>query len=368
MASGITPDGIPLSNRVENLGNRKLHAAVVDNILSSATYSSRLMGMGRPFMGTTQDYTIKITDSGAGEFFTGLETLSTSATDTTITLSYAHTGFAQPKVNIMLEAFANAAAPQKIDLGDFKDDEAVAETISRLGTAVFGSGSGDQPLGLEALIDDGTTAGTIGGQTRSTYDSLDGTVTDSEGTMTLAKLATLEDAVSAAGLSSETPNIHVTTKTVWSLYEELLSPNVRAEYSTVGYNRVPVRGTGIVKASELKGGSGFTALSWRGQPVIKDDKATSGVWYMVNERYLFWLGRTVVPKDFKPHVRKVSLGKARTIEGVAAARPSIFHGFFRQEDQMLPNQAGIVGRYYVIGQFATNQPRRHGKLTGVTGV
>jgi hypothetical protein len=369
MAQGVTPDGIPVSNRVETLTERKLHAAVVDNILNSATYASRLMGMGRPFMGKVKDYTVKITDSGLGQFFTGLETLSTSASDTTITLSYAHTAFAQPKVNIMLEAFANAGQTGTINLGNFKDDEAVAETVSRMGTALYGTGAGDQPLGLEALIDDGTNAATIGGQSRSTYTNLQGTVTDSGGTLTLAKLATLQDSISASGLVSEEPNINVTTKTVWSLYEELLQPQVRASYQTVGTNSVlPIRGSQVVSPQDARGTGGFTALTYRGNPVIKDDKATSGVWYMVNERYLFWLGRTIVPEDFKEHVTKVGLGKARTMEGVGANRPSDFNGMFFQKDQMLPNQAGIVGRYYVIGQFATNQPRRHGKLTGITSV
>ena len=91
MAQGVTPSGIAVHNRVENTTERKLHEKVVDNVLNSRTYFSILMGMGKPFMGSTYDYTIKIEDSGLGEFYTGLETLNSSASDTTITLSYAHT-------------------------------------------------------------------------------------------------------------------------------------------------------------------------------------------------------------------------------------------------------------------------------------
>jgi len=32
------------------------------------------------------------------------------------------------------------------------------------------------------------------------------------------------------------------------------------------------------------------------------------------------------------------------------------------------NQAGMIGRFYVIGQMVGSQPRRQGKLTGITGV
>ena len=367
MADGITPDGIAVSNRVENFGSRKLHARVVDNVLNARTYWSRLQGNGQPFIGNTQDFTIKITDSGLGEFYSGLETLSSSASDTTITLSYAHTAFAQPIVLPMLESMANVNAPDRIPLDSFKVEEAVAEAIQKLGLAAYGTGSGDQFLGLEAIVDDGTNASTIGGQTRSVYSALDATVTASGGTLSLSKLATLEDAVSASGIESEEPNISVTTKTVWSLYEQLLAPQVRASYASVGYDALPIRGQGIVKRADLKGAAGFTALTYRGKPVIKDDAATAGVWYMINERYTMWKGRTVVPAKFKGQVTKVSLGTPRTIEGVAAA-PSENHGWFFQEFQMMPNQAGMIARYHIIGQLCVTQPRRNGKLTGITGV
>lgn len=361
-----TPSGIPVTNRVENFGDRRLHAAVVDNILDSPTWATRAMGMGKRFMGNTMDFTVKIEDSGLGQFFTGLETLSTSASDTTVTMSYAHTGFAQPKVNIMLEAFANAG--EKINLNNFKIDEAIAETISRLGTASFGLGTGNQPLGLRALADDGTDASTIGGQSRSTYSSLQGYYNSAVGDLSLAKLATAEDSVSAAGMESERPTIHVTDKTSWSYFEQLQHPNVRAEYASVGYNRLPIRGNSIVKSADLRGGAGFTALSWRGRPAIADDKCPSGYWFMVNENYTGWLGRARVPDEYRDFVTKVDLGRASTMEGVGAERPSRFNGFFVQKDQMLPHQAGIVGRYFVIGQFYTSQPRRNAKLAGITGV
>lgn len=367
MANGITPDGIAVNNRVENFGSRKLHARVVDNVLSARTYWSRLQGMGTPFIGNTQDYTIKITDSGLGEFYSGLETLNSAASDTTITLSYAHTAFSQPIVLPFLESLANATAPDRIDLDSFKVDEAVAEAIQRLGTAVYGTGAGDQPLGLEAIVDDGTNASTIGGQSRTTYSALNATVTASGGTVSLSKLATLEDAISASGIESEEPNINVTTKAIWSLYEELLSPQVRASYASVGYDSLPIRGQGIMKRADLKGAAGFTALSYRGKPVIKDDACTSGVWYMLNERYFGWKGRTVVGPKFAGMYKKVSLGTPKTMEGVAAA-PSDDHGWFFQDFQAMPNQAGIIARYHVVGQVCASQPRRNGKLTGITGV
>ena len=360
-------DGIQNGNRVDNFGERKLYAKVVDNILTSSSYFARVMSMGKPMSGKTYDYTVKITDSGLGEFFTGLESLSLSASDTTIALSYAHSAFAQPVVSIMLESFANDGPEGTIDLDTYKLEEAQGEAVSRLGSAVFGTGSGDQPLGLGAIVDDGTDVATIGGQSRSTYSALNATRTASGGTLTLAKLATLYDTISASGLETEEPNINVTTKTIWSLYESLLAPTVRAEYASVGYNMLPVRGTQIVKTPDLMGHAGFTALTYRGRPVIKDDKCTTGNWFALNERYIEWRGRNSVPTKYKGKIEKVDLGASKTTEGVMAEMPKAY-GWFFQPYQMLPAQAGMVARLYVIGQMCTSQPRRSGRLTGITSV
>ncbi len=364
----MAADGITNTNRVETTTERKLNAKIVDNVLNSRTFMSRLMGMGKPFMGKTYDYTIKITDSGLGEFYTGLETLASTASNTTITLSYAHTAFAQPIVIPMLEAFANGGETGTIDLTAFKIEEAGGEAVQRLGSAAYGTGSNGQPLGLGAIVDDGTDVTSIGGQSRSTYSALNATRTASGGTLTLAKLATLFSAISAAGIESESPTINVTTKAVFDLYESLLTPSVRAEYSSIGYNQLPVRSAQMYKGgADLKGAAGFTAMTYRGVPVIADDACTSGNWFMLNERYIDWRGRTTVPSKFAGKISKVDLGTPSTVEGVMAA-PTNSHGWFFQELQMLPNQAGMVGRYHVIGQMCTSQPRRQGRLTGITSV
>lgn len=370
MAQGITPDGINPNARINPTTERKLYRKVVDNVLASRTYMARQMGMGKPFRGKTYDIPIKITDSGLGEFFAGLETLSSAASDTMIELSYAQTAFAQPVVSIMLESFANSGPEGSIDLDVFKLEEAVAESVQKLGTAAYsGTSASSEPLGLESHVDDGTTAGTIGGQSRTTYSGLNGTVTASGGTLTLAKLATLESAIVAAGIASEYPSLHLMDKTRWDLYERLLQPNIRAEYASIGFNSLPLRGDSVRSRGELKGHAGFTAMSYRGIPVIADDAATSGVWYMLNERYLGWRGRTSVPSKYAGQLEKVDVALGAVTEGVGAVqKPPSSAGWFFQKQQMMPNQAGMIGRFYVIGQVVGSQPRRQGKLTGITGV
>jgi len=361
------PDGIQNTNRVENTGNPKIYAKVVDNILNGVTLMTRFQGMGRKFTDKEMRFTIKITDSARGEFFTGLENLNSTAANTTIQLAYTHTGFEQPVVLPLLESMANAGPEQAIDLDMFNLEEAQAEAKQRLGSVAYGRGQNSEPLGLGAIVDDGTDVGSIGGQSRTIHPTLKATRTASGGTLSLAKLATLYDAISAAGLDSESPTIGMTTKTIGSLYEQLLTPAVRAEYSTIGYDVLPVRGDYIMKRPELKGGAGFNAFTYRGVPLAMDDMATSGYLYFLNERYTFWAGRSVVPAKWSSHLQKVELGTPKTIEGAAAA-PSKYNGWFFQDFITVPNQAGLIARYYVIGQLVCSQPRRNGVLTGITGV
>jgi len=357
-------DGMQHGNRVEHFGERKLHAKVVDIVLNSATFYSRVAGMGKEFVGKTFDYTLKITDSAQGQFYAGLETLNSAAVDTTIPLSYAHAAFSQPVVSILAESMANQGSTQTIDLDQFKLDEAVAEGRQALGASMYAQPNSKAWNSLAQIVAD---SGTIGGQARSTYTQLNSTVTASGGTLSLSKMATLWSDVSDVGAVSEQPTVFLAGKDVFDLYESLLNPTVRASYNEVGYDRLPVRGKSAVKNADLKGAAGFLSLSYRGVPLITDEFATAGTLFALNENYLGWKGRTIVPSKYKGMLERVSLGVPSTIEGASAA-PSDYHGWFFQKMQMLPNQAGMIGRYHVYGQMCTSNPARQGKLTGINSV
>lgn len=362
--------GIQNTNRVDGTTDRKLYTKVVDQVLNAPTYFSRILSQGEQFNGKTEDVTYDVLADTQGQFFTGLETLNSSATNTTVTGSYAHTAYTQPIVSIMLESFANSVgALSVINLDTFKYEKAAAQALQSMGSAIYSDGSANQPLGLAQIVND---SGSVGGLSRSTYPVLNATNTASGGTLTLAKMATLHDAVSAAGLMSEEPNAGLTTKTVWSLYEQLLTPNVRASYDEVGYNKVSVRGQFAERGSAtMRNSAGFSALSYRNMYVLKDDFATSGVFFFLNEDKFDWKGRTVVPSEYKDAIEKVNLGTASAYEGTGAESldmPSEFNGFFYQKPLTIPDQAGRIARFYVIGQTVPTEFRRSGKLTGVTGI
>lgn len=364
----MTPDGIQYGSNVDNFNERKLHAKVVDQIMDAPTLYSRIQSKGSPMEGKTMDYTIDIVADTQGEFFVGLETLNSSYVSTTIVLSYAHTAFTQPKVGKMLDDFANVGSTATINLDIFKYEKAASEAMQRLGSAIYADGTANRPNGLGIIVLD---SGTIGGQSRSTYSDLNATVTASSGTLTLAKLATLDDATRAASLMSSTTNLGATTKTIWSLYEQLLQPNVRQDYASYGPPKLGTRSSSVTRGAKADNGSGFLAIEHRGKPIIADDFCTSGSLYYLNEDSFGWVARTQVPEKYSKMVEKVNLGTTKAYEGVGAdvlSMPSEYNGWFYQKDMVLPNQAGTIGRFYVIGQFVTWEPRRNGVLTGITGV
>ena len=361
-------DGITTTNRVDGTTERILDAMVTDNILNTPTWGIRAIGMGKNFVGKSRDYTVKVSRTGQGEWFSGMPALNSSATDTTVTLSFRHAAYSHPIVIPIEEAMANQGSAQTIPLIAFKSEEAHQECMADLGDVLHGTGSGDNPLGLGAIIDDGTSVGTIGGQSRTTYTALKATRTASGGNLTLAKLATLFSAVSKGSRGGqEAPTVHVVTPTVFDLYEQLLHPSVRMNLDSQGYSMLPIRGNKVVKAGQLMGAAGFNVLSYRGVPVLADNYATSGYWNMVNENYIDWIGRSIVPAEFSGQLSKVNLGKAKTIEGQQML-PSNYNGIFMTKMNFHPDQPGAIKRLYVFGQLVGYNFRRQGVLTGITGV
>lgn len=209
---------------------------------------------------------------------------------------------------------------------------------------ILGTGNNSKdPLGLAALVDDGNAVSTIGGQSRSTYTTLQSTVTASSGTLTLAKVDTLWINVSSG---SQNPTAIYVTEAVFNFYGQLLRPQER-----------------ITKdASSMKGmtgGTGFTALEYNGKPILKDEKATTGIFAMVNENYVDWYALPFFgakPVSYKSQV------KGNDYEAPIGLG-------FSWSDWIKPANAGsVVGHIYFGGQFITNNPKRHGKMTSITGI
>jgi hypothetical protein len=349
--ANLTPDGLSYGENVSNFNYQMPLATVVDSVLNSTTTASHIMHNAKNFNKQTILRTVKAIRRTQFQEVTGLEPLNGAAENVTIQMAFNRSLFSMPSVKILAEAFARQY-DQAIDYDAFEYQDVLDETLYGLSQIFFSGGSNF--IGLNQIIDDGTNYDDIGGASRSTYDILKGKVKDMGGTGSLSKIATLYSSIADTG-PNESPDVIFTTFDEFDLIESLYLPTVRHEYKTL-----PVGGR-FPSAQPVDGmGNGFTTMDWRGIPILRDKAIAAGRGYMLNLNYLDYYGDQKVPQSFAKWLKPVSLGKASVKEGQSSLKPSDYAGFFYQEEQMMPNNGGTIGRFWISGQLTTSQPRRQG--------
>ena len=340
-----------MSNRVTTTTNTKLLPKVVDTVLGSNVFATRMLTSAKRWTGEKIRKAVKTSKNTLGGSFDGFDTFSTSAVDTRNNLEFDARFYEIPVVLPITEISKNKAdASRLIDLMSIEMASSAEDMADDIGTLFYADGTGNGGkdfLGLEAIVDDGTNAATYGGLSRSTFTTLQSTVTASGGTLSLAKMATLYSDITSGSVK---PTLGLCTETVWNLYEQLLQPQERITKT------VPeMRGM-----KDFTGSTGFTALNYRGFPIVADEKATSGILYFINEDFMEWralpLAQTT-PINFK--VSDIEGNDYTSVSGLG----------FSWSDWIKPtNQASIIGHVYLGGELWSSNPKRHGKLTGITSV
>lgn len=334
------------SQRVQTTVQQKYLPFVVDTILNSNVLFQRMVRASKKWSGRTLRVPIKYQKNTTGTSFSGFDTFSTAATDNRQFLEYTPS-FYQITCALPGDEISVADTDDKIlDLMKLTIQSDTEDMADDLGTIFYADGTGNSskdPLGLAALVDDGNTVSTIGGLSRSTYTTLQSTVTASGGTLTLAKVDTLYANI---GSGSQRPTAGFTTEAVYNFYGQLLRPQERI----------------TKEASNMKGlsgGTGFDSLHYAGKPIMADEKATSGVLNLLREDDLDFYAlpyKLAKPVSYKSQIKGNDYGSPMGLG-------------FSWSDWIIPaNAAGVVGHIYFGGQFITRNPKRHGKLTGITGV
>src|SRR3990167_272868 len=279
--------------RVTSITQDKIVPVVIDAVLNSNVLMARIfMRDNKRWSGETLRIPLQVSKPTTGGAFDGVDTFDTSLADTRQRQSFEPKAYYQSVVVSGMEASANSGSDAEVlNLVKVTMEEAKNAMCDSVGTLLYSTGSGKNFQGLGAIVDDGTNTSTYGSLSRTTYSLLNSTVTASGGTLTLANLATPFRGASAASSARNRPTVLLTTETVWDLYESLLTPTVRANYDASGRPQVTAfskPGRMIQGEEALKGAQGFDALSWRGIPVVADEKADSGVVFQLNENFLHW--------------------------------------------------------------------------------
>lgn len=322
---------------------------LVDVILNSNVLFTRMVGKAKKWRGEQLKQAIKYKKNTTGTSFAGADLLSTTATDNRDKMKYDPKFYQITSVVHLDELSVNATPDGFLNLADITLQSDAEDMADSLGTIFFGDGTGNSskdPNGLENLVDDGTNVATIGGLTRSSYagNVLKSTVTASGGTLTLAKLDTLESAV---GSGAQRPTLHVVTETIWNLYGQLLAPQER-----IVKTEATMRG-GVV------GGTGYSALFYRGKPVIADEKCTSGVWYALNEDFIDWYALPMADTEPVKYKNQIEGNDYSQVTGLGFS----WSGWIKPA-----NAATRIAHIYLGGNLVTFNPKRHGKLTGITAI
>lgn len=340
-----------VSNRVANATKNYLMPKLVEGVIQGNVGLSYFLVRAKSgvWRGAQMEVPFKHSSNSNGGSFSGFDTLSTSAVDNTIKLTYDckfnYQSVVLPKTDLAL----NKTEEEVADLMLRQISSDAVDLADRLGTQFYGDGTGNGSkdlLGLGAIVDDGTSVSTIGGQSRSTFTALQSTVTASGGTLDLAKMYTLWDNVS---FGIQEPTMILTTKTVRSLYNQLLDANERYTLPVSARDKLYMT-------------TGADILAFRGAPVVADDKCTSGVMFFLNERSIEF-----ATLENYPESEAINFS-VEELDGVPS--PDVPKGLgFKWTGWVMPtNQEAVIGRIIHAGNFVVKNPRFNGKLTGITSI
>lgn len=338
-------------NVVDTLTLEEIMPRVVDTVLRANTFATKMLSKTKRFGAATMDFPIKYQVGTAIQSFLGFDQLPTSFTDTRVLMKY------NPKfvtANVALagtDILANNTAAKVLDLTRVEMQSRAQDLADGIGTMLWGDGTGNNSkdfLGLIAIVDNGNTVATIGGLSRSTYTTLQGTVTNTA-TLSLATMRTLYNAIADATVA---PTRGYTDYPTWALYEQLLQPQEKI-FKEV--NIVP----------NYKAYEGFAGLMYAGMEIVPDRKATTGNLVFLNEDYVDFYGLDADLSQFEGSKKVDVAGKLFTGNQYNEVGNLGFYwtGFIKVQNQYAFNSFILLA-----GNLCTDNPRRHGKLTGLTGI
>lgn len=331
--------------------NQYLAPKWVDLVLRDNYFFGKIMQKTKKWNGAQMLFPIKYQKGTASVAFNGYDLLPISQTPVTVNMTQYPTFVA---TNVSLagsDLSINQTPLATLSLMKTMMESRSQDAADDIGNFLQGDGTGfgnKAPNGLANTIDNGTVSSTYGGLTRATYSGLNSTVTASGGTISLAKVRTLWNAISDGPVI---PDFILTDYTTWGYFEQLQTPFQRNNMDFSPRERVTAQT------------SGYSEQRWDGMIISRDKKVTTGNFYMMNLDYLdwyglkWWEGERVTPKA------KSIVGNVYTDSIYAPGDAFTWTGMIKAYNQGTVNGFMILG-----GQLICTAPMRQGVLTGITGV
>lgn len=310
--------------------------------------------------GTSYQFPIKYQDTTNGGNMGIADRLDTDRQNVRVRTDFNLKAANKPVVVAIAETTANMGDEQIVDLLDTEFDSQAQSLMNVMGQNLYtGNGTGNDWDSLANAAADSTLFATYGSLSRSTYTAWSGYYLASAGALTLAKLATADDAVT---IGTDSPDLAFTTKSIWSTYESLLTPNVRANYATSGYPKMNAWG-GVPNTPGNGGGQGYVYLAFRGTGIAKDEQVPSGKFFFVNSKGFGFVGFNYQDADIMTaNFKKTSDAVPTGVPGnVKSTRGFQFRKMMSPVDQLTK-----VGYLLYAGNFIATEPRLQGQLAGAS--
>lgn len=310
--------------------------------------------------GTSFKFGIKYQDTTNGGNMGIADRLDTDRQNVRVQANFTLKAANKPVVVAIAETTANMGDEQIVDLLDTEFDSQAQSLMTLMAQNLYtGNGVGNDWDSLANAASDSTLFATYGDLSRTTYSVFSGYYLASTGALTLAKLATADDAVT---IGVDSPDLAFTTKALWSTYESLLTPSVRANFSTAGYPKMNAWG-GVPSSAGQGGTQGFVYLTFRGTPIAKDEQVPSGKFFLSNSKGFGFTGfnyqdENIMTANFRKTTDAVPAGVPGNVKSTRG---------FQFRKMMSPvDQLTKVGYLIYAGNFIATEPRLQGQLAGAS--
>lgn len=253
--------------------------------------------------------------STAGGWYSGYEQLNTTPQEGLRPAEFLWRQCAYSITISRLEERQNSGKHRMINLLESKTYQAEQSIRDAIASALLATSRSSKAINtLNELIDSSGTVGGIGRTGNSWWQSTE-TASGSFAGQGISDMRTLYNTISSSA-GKDHPDLIVTTRTIYEYYENALLPQVRYQ------------------SLEMANAS-FESLRFKAADIVYDQYADSGIMLMLNSKYI-----TLV------------IDKATDFITTPFVKPA--------------NQDAKTAQILFMGNVTTNNPRRLGKLTGIT--
>jgi len=313
-------------------------------------FYSKIMRSPERWRGAQELHPIKYQKGVASVAFSGFDLLPIDQIPTAVNMtfypSFVATNVALAGTDLSVNEAEGNGSLQTLRLMDVTMTSRAQDAADDIGNFLQGTGTGfggKAPAGLGNIVDDGTNAATYGGLARATYSGLKAAVTAvAGGNLTLLAIRQNNNTISDGPVA---PDMLVTDYNTWALFELLMTPFQRNNYSSY---------------QDMKAGAGYQAQYWGGMEIFRDKKITSGYFYQLNREFIkfhslkWWKGTSLstAGKEIVGNVygdNKYNIPSGFTWTGIIQAY----------------NMGAINGFVIWGGQVICTAPFRNGLLTGI---